>query len=102
MFGALLMFGVPQIIGVPQGSVLNSLLINIFLADFFFTLNNIEISNFADDTTPYAVSDNADYLMSSLEKSSKDLLKWFDDNLMKSNLEKCHLLVKRKDKNGNM
>ena len=36
MFGALLMFGVPQIIGVPQGSVLNSLLINIFLADFFF------------------------------------------------------------------
>ena len=25
-------------------------------------------------------------------KSSKDLLKWFDDNLMKSNPDKCHLL----------
>ena len=34
-----------------------------------------------------------DDLISSLEKSSKDLLQWFDDNLMKSNSDKCHLLV---------
>ena len=79
--------------GVPQGSILGPLLFNIFLADLFFTLNNTEIANYADDTTPYAVSDNIDDLISSLEKSSKDLLKWFDDNLMKSNPNKCHLLV---------
>ena len=79
--------------GVPQGSLLGSLLINIFLADLFFTLNNTEIGNYVDDTTPYAVSDNIDDLISSLERSSKDLLKWFDDNLMKSNPDKCHLLV---------
>ena len=63
------------------------------LFNIFFTLNNIEIANFADDTTPYAVLDNIDDLISSLEKSSKDLLKWFDDNLMKSNSDKCHLLI---------
>ena len=76
-----------------QGSILGSLLFNIFLTDLFFTLNNTEIANYADDTTPYAVSDNIDDLISSLEKSSKDLLKWFDDNLMNRNPDKCHLLV---------
>ena len=57
--------------GVPQGTILGPLLFNIN----FFTLNNTEISNYADDTTPYAVSDNMDDLISSLEKSSRDLLK---------------------------
>ena len=43
---------------------------------------------------PYDVSDNIDDLIASLEKkSSKDLLQWFDDNFMKSNSNKCHLLV---------
>ena len=66
---------------------------NIFLADLFFTLDNTEFTNYADDITPYAVSGNTDDLISSLEKSSKELLKWFDDNLMESNPDKCHLLV---------
>ena len=79
--------------GVPQGSILSPLLFNIFLADLFFRLNNTEIANYADGTTPYAVSDNIDGLIASLKKSSKDLLKWCDDNLMKSNTDKCHLLV---------
>ena len=52
--------------GVPQGSILGPLLFNIILADLFFTLNNTEIANYADDTTPYAVSDNIDGLISSL------------------------------------
>ena len=41
----------------------------------------------------YAVSDNIDDLIASLKKFSKDLLKWFDDNLIKSNSDKCHFLV---------
>ena len=32
-------------------------LLNIFLADLFFAWSNAEISNYTDDTTPYAVSD---------------------------------------------
>ena len=69
------------------------LLFNIFLADLLFTLNNTEIAKYADDTTPYAVSDNIDDLISSLERSSKDLLKWLDDDVMKSHPDKCHLLA---------
>ena len=79
--------------GVPQGSILGPLSFNRFLVDLFFTLNNTEIENYADDNAPYAVPGNIHDLVSYLEKSSKDLLKWFDDNLMKSNPNKCHLLV---------
>ena len=79
--------------GVPQSSILGPVLFNIFLADLFFTLDNTEFTNYADDITPYAVSGNTDDLISFLEKSSKELLKWFDDNLMESNPDKCHLLV---------
>ena len=36
---------------------------NIFLADLFFTLNNTEIANHADDTTTYVVSDDIENLI---------------------------------------
>ena len=44
-------------------------------------------------TTLYAVFNNMDELIASLEKSWKDLLKRFVDNHMKSNPDKFHLLL---------
>ena len=61
--------------GVPKCSTLGPLLLNIFLVDLCFTLNNMEISNYAHGTTPYNFSGNIYDL--SLEKSSKICLTGF-------------------------
>ena len=63
---------------VPQGSILGALLFNIFLADLFFTLNNIEIANYADDTTTFVFPNN----INDLSIFGNNLL---HDNLLKSN-----------------
>ena len=65
--------------------------------DLFFISNKIDIANYADDITPYTSSNDVNRLIQSLEEASKQLRKWFDDNLMKSNPEKCHLLVSTND-----
>ena len=44
--------------GVPQGSILGSLLFNIFLCDLFMEQEDCCFTNYADDTTPYVVANN--------------------------------------------
>ena len=78
---------------VHQGSILRPLLFNICLIDLFFTIEDTDIVSYADDNTPYMGSDTIEGIIQSLEEVSKKLFKWFDDNLMKSNADKCHLLV---------
>ena len=65
--------------------------------DLLFILNKIVNANYADDNTPYTRSNDVKGVITSLEKASKELFKWFDDNLMKSNPDKCHLLVGTND-----
>ena len=52
------------VFGVPQGSILASLLFNIFLADLFLILSDTDIKNFADDNTPYHSAKNVDVIES--------------------------------------
>ena len=83
------------VFGVPQGSIPGPLLFNIFLADFFFIVNSTDIVNYADDYAPYATANDID-LIASLEEASKSFFTWSDNNLMKSDADKCRLLVDSK------
>ena len=52
--------------GVPQGSILGPLFFNIFLCDLFLSIENNYFTNYADDTTPYVISNNPDEVVSEL------------------------------------
>ena len=81
------------LMGVPQGSVLGPLLFNIYLNDLFWSNEETDVCNFADDTTLYACDMSLDTVLRKLEHDSLLAIEWFDANYMKLNADKCHLLV---------
>ena len=79
--------------GVPQGSILGPLLVNIFLNYLFFFIKDIYLANYADDNTTYATNKDISLLLKTLEEETSILLTWFTNNEMKPNADKCHLIV---------
>ena len=78
--------------GVPQGSVLGPLLFNIYLNDLFFVLN-CKACNFADDTTPFVSDMSLEVVLEEIEDNTKICVDWFENNYMKMNPDKSHILV---------
>ena len=44
-------------------------------------------------TTPYAIDTNIESLINTIENDASILMKWFQDNYLKMNEDKCHLLI---------
>ena len=80
-------------IGVPQGSVLGPLLFNVFVNDIFWFSHRTKICNYADDTTIFACHPDLNTIVTQLEEDSSVLVKWFSDNFLKLNDDKCHLMI---------
>ena len=66
---------------------------NIYINDIFFTLKEVDICNFADDTTPYVCDSTLKSVLETLEHNSELAIAWFEMNYMKLNTNKCHLLI---------
>ena len=54
--------------GVTQGSISGPLFFNIFVCDLFFDDIDIDLANYANDTTSYAYDLELDKVIKSLEK----------------------------------
>ena len=66
---------------------------NIFINNFFYLVKGTEIYNYADDTTIFACGSDMCSILKSHEEDASLLSLWFENNYMKMNEDKSHLLV---------
>ena len=79
--------------GVPQGSILGPLLFNLFINDIFYFLEESKLANYADDNSTYLCKLGIFPFLHALKSETEIVLNWFRINEMKSNSDKCHLIV---------
>ena len=51
------------------------------------------VCNFADGTTSSVCDKNLQFIITKLENHSNIDIKWFENNYMKMNSDKCHLFI---------
>ena len=56
-------------------------------------MNKAGFSIYADDNAPYVTGETIEDVINSVEHNSIKLSKWFSDNQIKANNDKCHLLI---------
>ena len=79
--------------GVPQGSILGPLLFNIFICDLFLFITTCDIASYADDNSPYYCGRDINNVLQNLTKVTEQMFTWFENNGMKVNPEKSHLIL---------
>ena len=66
---------------------------HIYINDIFFVLKEVDICNFADDTTAYVCNSNLESVLETLVHNSDLAIAWFEMNYMKLNTGKYYLLI---------
>ena len=66
---------------------------NLFLSDLSLFVEEDVIMSYADDNTPYVCSENVDVTLQKLKEVGKVLFEWFSNNFLRTNADKCHLIL---------
>ncbi len=86
--------------GVPQGSILEPILFNIFINDLFVFIKTVNIHNYADDNSLEAAANTLEELIAILEGKSNIAIDWLEGNEMIPNAKKFQALIVAKNKVG--
>ena len=79
--------------GVHQGSIMGSLLFNIFMCDLFLIMKNKYVTGCADKNTPFELRGNTKDITKTPEEIDKSLINCFSNNQVKANTDKFHLFL---------
>ena len=66
----------------------------------FYFLQDFDIANYADNSTPCCACKSAEFVANNLEQLSKTLIEWLNKNYMKVNTGKSHLLLSGNSRAG--
>ena len=60
--------------------------------------NDINFASYVEDNAPYYIGKAPEKVISQLEKPSKSVFEWFENNGMKGHPDKCHLFLSTNEK----
>ena len=72
-------------------------LFNIFICDLFSVMNNVNFASYADDNTLYVMGDGVIQVIKTLKEASNELFCSFENNKIKTNPDKSHLITSGSD-----
>ena len=78
-----------------QGSILGSLLFNVYLGNLFFEVYSSDFANFADDNTISRCGPTFKEVTNNLEITTEKMLEWFSFNSLEANASKCQCHLER-------
>ena len=65
----------------------------------FFEQKDVNFAVYADNNTLYFCDKKLEIILSKLQICSLKIPKWFSNNYMKMNSDKCHLILSSNDRN---